>query len=138
MKKYFYVGIVCIVALLIFVFVVREKSIISIKPNEVANVEIYNSATNNSEVQVMNIIKQQDVAELLNSLRRIKPNDNAKPLDGNYSIIFNKTDGTRLIYVYDNGMVKTSTGFKGRVKSDNIINRLWAKLEYPVQNVTRQ
>ncbi|WP_136605365.1 hypothetical protein [Paenibacillus dokdonensis] len=80
-------------------------------------------ASKDMEVQMMKINKRHDIAEVLNHLNKIKPNDSAKPLDGNYTIILHKTDGSKIMFVYVDGVVKTSNGFKGKVKSDNIINR---------------
>ncbi|MEC0240225.1 hypothetical protein P4H66_10235 [Paenibacillus dokdonensis] len=139
MKRYYLAGFICALVILLICFsVVRDQSILSTNLNEVVDVEIYNAsspASKDLEVQMMNINEQHDVADVLNQLNKIKPNESAKPLDGNYTIILNKTDGSKIMYVYVNGVVKTSTGFKGKVKSDNIINRVWANLNYPVQNM---
>ncbi|OPG99618.1 hypothetical protein B2I21_01095 [Chryseobacterium mucoviscidosis] len=85
---------------------------------------------------MINITKKKDIAHVLTKLSEIMPKDKGLSLDGDYSIIFNKNDGSRLVYMYERGILTTSTGYKGRIISDNIINRLWAGLDYPVQNVT--
>jgi hypothetical protein len=139
-KKYYLIGATCaIVIFLICFYVERDTSILSIKRNEVVSIEIYNASSPSSkdfEAQVMHINDQQGIADVVNNLSKIKPNDIAMPLDANYTIVFNNPDGSKLTFVYMNGVVKTSTGFVGRVQSDNIINRLWANLNYPVQNIT--
>ncbi|QHW32391.1 hypothetical protein GZH47_17295 [Paenibacillus rhizovicinus] len=140
MKKYYYMGIICAIAiLLIGVYAERDQRIFSIEANEVVSMDIYNASGPTStdlDVQVMHVNDQREIADAADKLREIKPNDSAIPLDGNYTIIFHKSDGSKLTYAYLNGVVKTSAGFAGRVKSDNIINRLWANLNAPVQNIT--
>ncbi|MED5016743.1 hypothetical protein P9847_05410 [Paenibacillus chibensis] len=137
MKKVILVGcIIALAAVFIRYFGFREKSILSIKPSETASVEMYNASSPASdEVQMMRFDNEQDVADVFNQVSQMKPSGNAKPLDGNYTLVFHQTDGSQLTYVYSNGVVRTSNGFEGRVQSDNILNRLWAKLHYPVQPI---
>ncbi|WP_340401094.1 hypothetical protein [Paenibacillus sp. FSL H8-0079] len=137
-KTFIYIGFVCIVVLIISVLIFREKVMISIHPDEIVSAEIYSEGIRKNEVQVMAVTRKPDVAEVIEHLSEIKPSDHSLSLDGNYIILFNKTDGTRLIYSYANGIVTTSNGFKGRTNDDNIINRLWAKLDYPVRNLTEK
>ncbi|MBB6670497.1 hypothetical protein [Cohnella nanjingensis] len=142
MKKYYFAGMIGVVAIVfISIWAGRDTRIVSIQPNEAVSVEFYNassSASLDSEVQVMYINEQQDIVEVFNQLSKMKPNGHARPLDGNYTFKINKTDGSNLIYVYTNGVVTTSTGFKGGVQSDNVMNRLWAMLDYPVQNLAEE
>ncbi|KOY17398.1 hypothetical protein [Paenibacillus xylanivorans] len=140
MKKRYLIFVFCIAVVLLIVSLteVRDESIVLIKPDEVVNAEIYNFVlpSNDGDLQMINITETKDIAHVLTNLSEIKPKDEGLSLDGDYSIIFNKNDGSRLVYMYERGTLTTSTGFKGRITSDNIINRLWAGLDYPVQNVT--
>jgi hypothetical protein len=138
-KRYLILGLsIVIVVFIVSLIVVREENTISIKPDEVVNAEIYNFVlpSNEGDLQMINVTDTKDIAYVLTNLSEIIPKGKGLSLDGDYSIIFNKNDGSRLVYMYESGTLTTSTGFKGRITSDNIINRLWAGLDYPVQNVT--
>ncbi|MDK8193280.1 hypothetical protein QP794_24640 [Paenibacillus sp. UMB7766-LJ446] len=138
-KRYLILGLsIAIVVFIVSLIEVRDESIVSIKPEEVVKAEIYNFVlpSNATDLQMINITEKKDIAHVLTKLSEIKPKDKGLSLDGDYSIIFNKNDGSRLVYMYERGLLTTSTGYKGRIISDNIINRLWAGLDYPVQNVT--
>ncbi|MFB8373720.1 hypothetical protein [Paenibacillus taichungensis] len=138
-KRYLILGLsIVIVVFIVSLIVVREENTISIKPDEVVNAEIYNFVlpSNEGDLQMINVTETKDIAYVLTNLSEIKSKGKGLSLDGDYSIVFNKNDGSRLVYMYESGTLTTSTGFKGRITSDNIINRLWAGLDYPVQNVT--
>jgi hypothetical protein len=138
-KRYLILGLsIAIVVLIVSLTAARDESIVSIKLEEVVKAEIYNFVlpSNSTDLQMINITEKKDIAHVLTKLSEIKPKDKGLSLDGDYSIIFNKNDGSRVLYMYERGILTTSTGYKGRIISDNIINRLWAGLDYPVQNVT--
>ncbi|MDR9745251.1 hypothetical protein [Paenibacillus taichungensis] len=138
-KRYLILGLsIAIVVFIVSLIVVREENTISIKPDEVVNAEIYNFVlpSNEGDLQMINVTETKDIAYVLTNLSEIKSKGKGLSLDGDYSIVFNKNDGSRLVYMYESGTLTTSTGFKGRIISDNIINRLWAGLDYPIQNVT--
>lgn len=139
-KRYLILGLcIAIVVFIVSLTEAREEITISIKPDEVVNAEIYNFVlpSNEGDLQMINVTETKDIAHVLTNLSEIKPKDKGLSLEGDYSIIFNKNDGSKLVYMYEQGTLTTSTGFKGRITSDNIINRLWASLDYPVQNVTK-
>ncbi len=140
MKKSITIAVGCAVALASGIYVLSDKDprIVPVHPNEVASIEIFNAssaAPNDSEIQAMNVTDQADVAKVIDRLNQIKPSDKAIPLDGDYTLVLHRNDGTELVYVYEKGEARTSTGFSGQAKSDNVLNRLWASLDYPVRDM---
>ncbi|MHA7966810.1 hypothetical protein ACX93W_22110 [Paenibacillus sp. CAU 1782] len=137
MKKVLLATLLLLGAVLVFVFaIINKNNDFSINAEDIQSVDMYQFSSDRSEVQRMEILEQSDIAAIVDGLSQIKPNPNSVPLDGNYYVRLNKKDGSTFIYVNDNGEVTTSNGFLGRVENDNIMNRLWAGLDYPVQNVT--
>lgn len=141
MKKSIAIAVGCAIALAggIFVLSDTDPRIVPVHPNEVASIEIFNASLttvpNDSEIQAMNVTDQADVAKVIERLNQIKPSDKAIPLDGDYTLVLRRNDGTELVYVYEKGEMRTSTGFSGQAKSDNVLNRLWASLDYPVRDM---
>lgn len=141
MKKSIAIAVGCAVALTGGIFVLSDKDprIVPVHPNEVASIEIFNASRttvpNDSEIQAMNVTDQADVAKVIERLNQIKPSDKAIPLDGDYTLVLHRNDGTELVYIYEKGEMRTSAGFSGQAKSDNVLNRLWASLDYPVRDM---
>lgn len=137
MKKVLLATLLLVGAVLVFVFAIINKDhALSINADDIQIVDMYQFSSDRSEAQRMEILEQPDIAAIVDGLSRIKPNPNGLPLDGNYYVRLNKKDGSTFIYVHENGEVTTSNGFLGRVDNDNVMNRLWAELDYPVENVT--
>ncbi|MBB6695037.1 hypothetical protein H7B90_26945 [Cohnella xylanilytica] len=141
MKKSITIAVGCAIVLAGGIYAVSEKDprIVPVHPNEVASIEIFNASLttvpNDSEIQAMVVTESADVAKVIDRLNRIKPSDKAIPLDGDYTLVLHRNDGTELVYVYEKGEMRTSTGFSGQAKSDNVLNRLWASLDYPVRDM---
>jgi len=141
MKKSIAIAVGCAIALAGGIYVASDKDprIVPVHPNEVASIEIFNASLttvpNDSEIQAMNVTDQADVAKVIERLNQIKPSDKAIPLDGDYTLVLRRNDGTELVYVYEKGEMRTSTGFSSQAKSDNVLNRLWASLDYPVRDM---
>ncbi|MCC3375037.1 hypothetical protein [Cohnella sp. REN36] len=140
MKKYLLAGWfgAAAIAVLAFWHTEKDRGILAIQPQDAVSVEMYQgsgTAAPGSEAQAMMTIDEPPaIAEVLSRLDRIRPNDRGKPMDGDYTLNIHLADGSSLLYVYEKGYVTTSDGFRGRVESDNVLNRLWADLPYPVRD----
>lgn len=139
MKKLLIAGALLVAAVLVFIFaVVQNGSDIKINTDNVVSAEIYQFSSDKSEIQRMKVTQGEDIDQVAMELAKIRPQAKAFPLDGNYAVQLRYDDGTTFVFVYEDGIVTTSNGVLGKVQNDNILNYLWARLDYPVENVSAE